>query len=158
MNFETLKGQELPQLKELAGKMGLNVHHRAGKERVIKQIMESALLPQVNPKDQFKGEDMRPKALKHKEPEYNYTEADVREACKDFIAKDGMEAIFPGDDTVIFRCKGAEDSLNLKQPMRNIIRRGQIVSRGRLQLMGLNKHFDSMGVGGKNAYTDTVLS
>ena len=37
MNFEHLKTQELPQLKELAGKMGLNVHHKAGKEKVIKQ-------------------------------------------------------------------------------------------------------------------------
>jgi len=159
MNFETLKTQELPQLKELAGKMGLSVHHKAGKERVIKQIMEASLLPQVNPKDKFKDEDMRPKAMKPVAPVYNYTEDDVRLACKESFERPGFEANFPGDDTVIFRCKGAEDSCTLKQPMARIKSRAQLVSRGRMALIGHSpQDFDSMNAGGKNAYTNTVLA
>lgn len=157
MNFEHLKTMEVTQLKEIAGKQGLAVHHRAGKDKIIKQIMEAALLPQVNNKEQFKTEDMRPKALKPKEPEYNYTQEDVLEACKEYVAKPGFEAVFPGDDTVIFRCKGAEDSLNMKQPMKRIVSRASIVSRGRMALMGLQE-FDSINAGGKNAYTNTVLA
>lgn len=159
MNFENLKTMTQDQLVELhVRQLGRRPHHKAKPDTIIKAIVESALLPQVQPQETFKGEDMRPKALKGKEPEYVYTEADVREACKEAFAREGFTAEFPGDGTVIFRCRGAEDSLNLCQPMRNIKGRAGMVSRGRIALMGLNQHFDATNAGGKNAYTNTVLA
>ncbi len=163
MNFEHLKAMEPLELKQLAGKMGLSVHHKAGKERIIKQIMEKSLLSQINPAqpdEVFKGEDMRPKAVKNNaKPEYDYTEADVREACKVFLEKDGFQAQFPGDGTWIFTYKGAQDSGTLKQPMSRIKMKASNVAKGRLALMAHpNQFFEPTAAGGNSAYTNVVLA
>lgn len=157
MNFANLKSMTREQLMEVAGKTGVKVHWKAKPETIIKHIMETALNQQMQPIDQFKGEDMRPKALKAKTAEYNYTEEDVREACADYLKKEGFEAKFPGDDTVVVRYKGAEDSLNLKQPMSVIKRKIAAVAQGRIALRSLNHILGDMPVGRNSAYTNTVI-
>lgn len=158
MNFEHLKTMKPEQLVELhLRQLGRKPHPKAKPETVIKNIMESALLPQVNP-DTFKGEDMRPKAMKSKEPEYNYSEQDVLEACAEYVNREGFELKFPGDGTMIARYRGSEDSLNLKQPMQVIKRKLGAVAQGKRVLMGLTNEFDSTHAGGKSAYTNTVLA
>lgn len=153
MNFEHLKTMDASQLREIAGKQGLHVHHKAKNETVIKQIMESALLPKSP------TPEMQHMAAQPAKPVYNHTEEDIEALIAPIKARiPQFEAIYPNDGTWIFRCKGAEESGNMSIPPRVIKMKAENVSRGRLILMGLNEHFDKTTASGNNAYTNSVLS
>lgn len=158
MNFDNLKTMKREQLVELAGKQGLNVHHKAKPETIIKQIMDHVLVSQ---KPQVAADPMVDPRLAAKRPEHNNTPeqvdailAPIKARVPEFEVKYDLE-----ENTWHFRCKGAEECGNLSIPLRIIKMKADTVSRGRLVLMGLTPHFDTMNSAlGKNAYTNTVLA
>lgn len=165
MNFDTLKTQSPEQLAEIAAKCGVKFHPRAKPEtilkniaadpdKIIKQIMETVLLAPQN-----KQPEMQHKATEQQKPVYLHSQEDIEELIAHIKAKvPQFEATYPGDGTVIFRCKGAEESCNMSIPPRIILMKAETVSRGRLVLLGLNEHFDRTAASGNSAYTNTVLA
>ena len=123
MDFDALKNKSKEELRTLAVQCGLEPHPRMKEETLIKMIIDSA----ANPKP---PEDLKHPAERKKEPEAIHTEEEVRELVKQFAAKDGYQLTFPGDDTVIFKYKGAEDSCHLSSTLRNIKMRAESVSNG----------------------------
>ncbi len=156
MNFDNLKTMDVNQLREVAGKQGLQVHPRAGKDNIIKKIMEATLTPQQKPQTV----DTPHPAEKPKKPVDNNTKEQVEAAIADIKARvPQFEAIYNDEEnTVHFRCKGAEECLNLAIPIRVIKMKAQNVARGKLSLIGLTEHFDKSIAGGNSAYTNTVLA
>lgn len=153
MNFDNLKAMSKEQLRELAGKQGLKIHHSAKPETIIKHIMEAALTPQPKPAMQHQAE-------KPQRPVDHNTQAEVEEALADIKRRiPEFKTIYNEEEnTVHFRCKGAEECVNLAIPLRVIKMKAQNISRGKLALIGLNDHFDRTTAGGNSAYTNTVLA
>lgn len=153
MNFDNLKTLSPDQLRELAGKQGLKVHHKAKPETIIKQIIESALKPAT-------PAEMQHVAEKPQQPVHHNTPDDVEAAIADIKAKiPQFESRYDLDEnTWYFKCKGAEECGNLAIPMRIIKLKAASVSRGRIALMGLDGHFDRGNAGGNSAYTNSVLA
>lgn len=153
MNFDTLKDRTPEELREIAGRQGLKVHYKAKPETVIKQIMEAALLPQIQTPMQHVAEAAQV-SVDHCTPEQ------VEEAIAKIKAKvPGFESHYDTDEnTWHFRCRGAEECGNLDIPIRVIVMKAGTISRGRISPMGLTHEFDSINAGGKNAYTNTVLA
>jgi hypothetical protein len=153
MNFDNLKTMTPEQLREVAGRQGLNVHPRAKPETIIKQIMEAVLTPQKLP-------EMQHKALAPVKPVDHNTPEDVEAAIADIKARvPAFESRYDeAENTWHFRCKGAEECGNMDIPLRVIKMKAQNVSRGRLALVGLTEHFDRTVAGGNSAYTNAVLA
>lgn len=154
VNFGRLSEMSRDQLVELAGKQGLRVHPRAKEETIIKSILDSVTpqKPQVA--------DMQHVAEKPKKPVYHNTRDDVEKAISSIKARQPkLDAEFNEEEnTVHFRCLGAEDCVNLSIPMRIIVQKAQNVSRGRIALLSLNREFGDLGgVSPKNAYTNIVI-
>ncbi len=151
-DFENLKKLSRDELRDLAFKQGLQVHHKAKAETIIKQIIEFSTTPVK--------QDMQHVAEKPVAPVYDNTPEDIEEAIAHikaqhpaFVSKYDIK-----DNTWEFSCKGAVESGNMAIPLRVIVRRAEIIRRGRLQLIGLNDHFDKTTAGGNNAYTNSVLA
>lgn len=147
MNFEQLKTKPREELVELAGKMGLQVHHKAGVDKIAKDIVEKAFEPVLN-----KDPMQHPAAAPVKETIHN-TPEQVNEAIKDYLAKDGYTAEYPGDNTWVFKYKGAEESGNLSIPLRVIKMKAGNVAKGRRALMSHGRD----GTYG-NSYVDNILA
>ncbi len=137
------------ELVNIAKSLGIKPHHKAKEESLIYQIMQQP--------EYARDDVMKHRAERAVAPTIHYTEEQVKEAIKPFLAKEGFTATFPGDGTWIFRCLGAEDSGTLSQPIRTIVQRAQYVSRGRFALR-TRSEFDRGSAQGKNAYTNVVLS
>lgn len=165
MNFENLKKMTPEQLAEVAGKCGVKFHPRAkaatiikkiaeNKDEIIRQIMESTLTshkPKVELSD--------PRLATKKEPVFS-TEEQVEQAIAHVKAKQPkFQTVYNHDEkTVTFQCLGAEECHNLSVPLRFLVKKAEIVARGRIALMGLNDHFDKTAATGLSAYTNTVLA
>lgn len=153
MNFENLKTMTPDQLRELAGKQGLRVHHKAKAETIIKQLMEAALTPQALPKMEHIAEAAQ-------EPVDHNTPEQVEAAIAKIIERQpALERNYNAqENTWHFRCKGAEECGNLDIPLRVIVMKAGNISRGSLRLLALNEHFDRTTAGGNNTYTNNVLA
>lgn len=125
MNFENLNKLPIEELRSLAAKQGIKVHHKMKPETLAKAIAASATEPQVNKtKEQLKHTAELPKA-----PAKINTEEEVRDVCQKFFAKEGYEAIFK-DEIWHFKYNGSEDSGHMSVPLRIIRMKAENVSRG----------------------------
>lgn len=128
MNREELATKSLEELRDIAAKLNVKVHHLAKEDTIINQIMQQPVA--------FVSDAMQHPAQKPVAPVHNNTPEAVLTAIKHFVEKEGFEAKFPSDGTWVFRYKGAEDSGNLSIPMRVIVQKAEMVSRGKRSLLG----------------------
>lgn len=166
MNFDHLKAMSAEQLVVLAAQSGVKFHPRAKTETIVKQarenpdafikrILEAVQTPAVKP-----TEFVDPRLAASKAPVFN-TEAEVEAALAAIKQRvPEFRTIYDANDrTVTFNCKGAEECHNLSVPLHWLVKRAQLIMRGRLVPMGLNEHFESLNSStGKNSYTNTVLA
>lgn len=157
MSIDLSKLDALPieEVRVLAGQMGIQAHHKTGKEKLVNMIKEAALTPAKPQVEQ----SMEHVAAKPVEPVITNTPEMVLEAIKDITdKKPDFQALFPNDGTWIFKCKGAEESGNLSIPLRVIKMKAQSVSRGRMAPQSINHMgFDNMVTAPNSAYTNVVL-
>jgi hypothetical protein len=153
MNFDNLKKMSPEQLREIAGKQGLKVHHKAKPETVIKQIMEAALTPQQAPVMHHVAEESIAPVDHNTPEEVEAAIAHIKARQPAFESKYDLR-----ENTWHFACNGALECGNLDIPLRVIVTKANTISRGRLAPRGLTHEFDSINAGGKNAYTNTVLT
>lgn len=165
ININNLKDLTPDQLRETAGKLGLQVHWKAKPETIIKQIADKAFaptMPKAAEDAEFVGMPLPNKpAVYTTQDELEKSLAKVKEAVPAF------ETIYSEpDDTgenrvVTYRCKGAEECLNLSTPLRILLNKANHIKRGRVAPIGHeSSQFDSQWnpVSGKNAYTNSVLA
>lgn len=132
MNFEELKSRELPDLRKLAAQYGIPTHHRQKAETIAKMIVEHLM-------NKPKEDPMKhPAEQPDKPPTHICTEDEVRAACAKSLEKTGFTITFPGDETVIFKCRGAEESIHLSTVLRVIKSKAEGVSLGARNLRGFN--------------------
>lgn len=125
MNFDELKSRPVEDLRLLAAQYGIKTHHRAKAETIAKLIVEHATTP-VKPS----VDAMKHPAEQTKAPPPVNTQDAVLAAVNHLVTKPGFTATFPGDDTVVFKYKGAEESVHLSTIMRVIRTRAQFVAEG----------------------------
>lgn len=126
MNFEELKSRDVKALRLLAAQHSIKTHHKHTAETIAKLIVEHVTAKPVHGQNAMKHAAEKPS----KPPLIINTEEQVREALGPMLQKDGFIATFPGDDTVIFKCKGAEESIHLSSELRWIKIKAESVSRG----------------------------
>lgn len=122
MNFEELKSRDISELRTLAAKMSIKTHHKHTAEKIAKMIVEEATKP--------KQDNMKHPAVAEKKEAALNTEDQVNQVIEPFLKKEGFIAQFPGDDTWIFKCRGAEESGHMSVPLRVIRMKAESVSRG----------------------------
>lgn len=156
VDFNRLKTLSREELVTLAHQQGLQVHWKSKPETIINQIIDK--VTERKPVPQQAQAENPPK------PEHNNTPEDVENALESLKTKaPRLRTSYPGGNTWHFKYIADngrtlyEESGNLAIPLKTILRRANIVSRGPLLLRGLNQHFDQLPVGGNNAYTNTVL-
>lgn len=153
MNFENLKTMTREQLRDLAIKQGLSPHHKAKSETIIKIIMEAALTPQKLPEMQHVAEKPVAPVDRNTPEEIETAIAKIRERQPKLETRYDAE-----ENTWHFRCLGAEECGNMDIPLRVIVSRASIISRGRLVMRGMTEHFDRTMSAPNSAYTDVVLA
>lgn len=176
MNINTLKKLPPQQLVELAGKTGVKFHPRKSVKTILKEATDSpedfarmildAVTPQPNQQVSNEFDPTNPRISRLKalaELDKLNTQEMVEEALAPLKARiPQFESSYRTEDdgavTWHFKCKGAEDCGNLAIPMRIILVKADLVSRGKVMPRGLNQHFDQFNVSGNNAYTNTVLA
>lgn len=156
INLNKLHSLSRDELVVLAQQHGLTVHWKAKPETIVTQIIEK-----VNEKPAVVTQAQATIV----KPEHHNTADDVEEALESLKAKaPRLRSFYPTEDTWHFKYvmdNGRvlyEESGNLNIPLKMIVRRATVVSRGPLVLRGLNNHFDQLPVGGNNAYTNTVIA
>lgn len=125
MNYNELLARGQPELRQLAAKYGIKTHHKHTAETIAKLIVEHIAKPPVQP-----VESMKHVAELAVTPNVVHSEEQVRETIKAYAGKDGFFLNFPGDDTVIMRYKGAEESIHLSAALRVIKMKADSVSKG----------------------------
>lgn len=119
--LSTLEGD---RLREVAQGLGVELHHRAGDDKIRASIL--AVMQQNNPLTTAE----HPRTPKAEILETYPTEDKIRAEAQKYAEK-GMEIRFlDGGLNWHVRCKGAEDTGTTQQPMSEITRRFQAVSRG----------------------------
>lgn len=141
--IESLSGKDLLELREIATKLKIKPHHNAKEATIIRQILQQ---PKAYVRDAMEHVGTTPTA-----PVHDNTEEQVMEAIKTFVDKDGFEVEFPGDNTWIFKYKGAEESGNMSIPLRLIKQKAGFVARGRRALMSMGRDKTYKG------YADTII-
>ena len=137
---QQLTNKTLDELKVIATELNIKYHPSVGADK---------LLERINQQSQRRVEA----AVNNQKPEatsYNNSEEEVREALKTHLANPNFQAEFMGDGTVIFRCKGAEDSVNLNIPLRVIKQKATTVAAGARKIPLFKK--SNTGV-----YSDDIL-
>ena len=142
---ETLAGKSLEDLRVIADKLKIKVHHNAKEHSIIRQIMQQ---PKAYVRDSMEHVATTPVA-----PTHNNTPDMVMDAIKVYADKEGYVTEFPDDGTWIFKFRGAEESGNLAIPLRLIKQKAEFVARGRRALMSMGKDNTYPG-----KYTDTIIS
>jgi hypothetical protein len=122
MNYSELVARDVKDLRMLAAQYGIKVHHKAKAETIAKLIVEHVT---EKPKESLKHVAEKPKPA-----EVIHTPEEVNEVIKAFSAKEGYVVEYPGDDTWIFKYKGAEESGHMSTPLRVIRMKAESVSRG----------------------------
>lgn len=132
MDFNELKSRPIEDLRMLAAQYSIRTHPKHKAETIAKLIVEHV----TNPKP-AKVEVMHHPAEAPKEPSIVHSEAEIRETLKHLLAKETFQVTFPGDNTAIFKCRGAEESIHLSAPLRVIRSKAEGVSRGATALRGI---------------------
>lgn len=117
----TLYAMNVVELKKVASTYNLPVIHNERRDDLLTRI--NAVIQMVTPETSV---DVRKPVF----PSYVTAKEDLTPEL-DKLAEKGLQYKFNDeDDTWHFRCKGAEDSGTMKQPMKVIIRKATEVSRG----------------------------
>lgn len=120
MNFENLTKLPIEELRVLAAKHEIKVHHKLKSENIAKLIIDKVTNPQ---------QELKHPAAQPKQATKVNTEEEVRQACEKFLSKEGFIATFK-EDTWNFKFAGAEDSGHMSVPLRIIRMKAENVSRG----------------------------
>lgn len=131
MNFDELKSRDIKELRKLAAQYGIKTGPRSKADSIAKKIFEFVANPPKVEATKHPAEQKAP------EPTSINTEDQVREAVKLCLEKPTFIAEFPGDNTVIFRYRGAEESIHLSTVLRVIKSKAEGVARGATALRGL---------------------
>lgn len=125
MIYEQLITRDIKDLRILAAQYGIKTHHKAKTETVAKLIVEHIATPPVKPVDALKhvAEAPKPALVIH-------SEEAVRELLAKYLEKEAFTLTFPGDDTLIMRCRGCEESIHMSALLRVIKLKADTVSRG----------------------------
>lgn len=123
MNFEELKSRDVKDLRKLAAQYSIKTHPKHKAETIAKMIVEH-----ITAKPH--GQELKHVAEASKSPMVVHSEDDVRQAIGVYAKRDGFTAEFPGDDTWIFKCKGAEESGHMSAALRVIRMKAESVSVG----------------------------
>jgi hypothetical protein len=127
MDIAALKALELPELKQVAAKHGIKLHHKAGAEKVLKAIIDH--VSNAQPVKARADEPSEAPQRKSAAPVL-LSEDDVRDALAKQLERDAFKVEFHGDDTFTMRCNGAEESMHMTTPAAVIKRRAESVARG----------------------------
>lgn len=128
MNFDELKSRDIKDLRILASQYGIKFGPRSKPETIAKLIFEFVA---NKPK-----QEMQHPAEKPKEPMVIHTEEEIRTALKTVLEKPHFTITFPGDNTVMLKGRGIEESIHMSAPLRVINSKAQGVSRGALMPRG----------------------
>lgn len=126
---EELTGKSVDELREIAAKLKIKVHHKAGAESIIGQIVAQ---PVAYQRDAMEHVATTPLA-----PTFDNSEEEVLSAVQSYIDK-GLVVKFPGDSTWHFSFKGREECGNMQIPLRIIKNKAENVSRGALRVKMMN--------------------
>lgn len=122
---EELQAKPEAELREIADKLKIKLHHKAGPDSIIEKIVAQPIA--------YQRDAMKHVAEKVAAPVFDNTEEEILEAIRPF-RKEGFDIKFPGDGTWIFSYKGREESGNMHIPLRVIRGKAENVSRGALRL------------------------
>lgn len=149
-DVDALKKQSAEELRALAVKYGVKVHHKAGQEKLVQAIVEHMTMPQVVAKPVM---DLTHPALKVEAARNPVlTQEDVLLLTERFTARrPEFSVTFPDDNSWHFKYKGAEDSGSMDTLSRVIVMKAETVARGRVAPRG--------APGGRvnGTYGDTLL-
>lgn len=138
--IEDMQGMEPDELRELAAKLNVTVHHRAGKPTLIAAIAEKMAEDQ-------KSKQPTVERVVEEIPELSYGDVLENKSIKAIMdAKPEFQVRYDDEDNCItFRYKGAEECINLGSKMKHIVQKAQNVARGslRLRAYGESEGFDS---------------
>lgn len=126
MDLEAMKALPLAELRTLALKQGVMVHHKAGAEKILAAIVDKVTAEQ-------RAKVQKPensKALEPKEKMPLLSEEEIRVGLARFTEKEAFKIEFHGDDTFTLSCNGAEDSMHMTTPGLVIKRRAEIIAKG----------------------------
>lgn len=124
MNYAELVSRDPKELRILAAKYGIRTHHKFTADKLAKLIVEHITAKPVQ------TESMKHMAEAPKAPSLVHTEEEVLDVIKAYAAKEGFQVKFPGDDTWIFKCRGAEESGHMSCLLRIIKMKAESVSKG----------------------------
>jgi hypothetical protein len=131
MNFDELKSRDIADLRKLAAQYGIRTHHKQKPETIAKLIVEFVA-------NKPTGEQLKhPAEQPQKEPLKINSEDEIRATIARQLEKPGFTADFPGDDTWLFRCRGAEEAGHMSVPLRVIRSKAESVSRGAISPRGI---------------------
>ena len=132
MNYDELKSRDIKDLRKLAAQYGIKTHPRHKPETVAKLIVEH-ITAKPHGQDQMKHV-----AELTKEPAKINTEDEIKDAIKHLLEKPHFTITFPGDDTWIAKCRGAEESGHMSVPLRVLRSKCEGVARGAIVPRGFN--------------------
>lgn len=125
MIYDELIKHPIEELRVLAAQHNIKTHPRQKVETIAKALIEHLTAKPVKAQPKVEA----PKALL-----VVHTEEQVRELLAALLAKDSFTADFPGDNTVTFKCRGAEECIHLSSTANRIKSRATIVARGALRM------------------------
>jgi hypothetical protein len=131
MNYAELITRDVADLRVLAAQYGIKTHHKAKAETIAKLIVE--YIANKPAQDQMK----HPAELPQPKPSIFNSEDEIRTAIARQLEKPGFTVTFPGDDTWIFKCRGAEESGHMTTPLRVIRSKAEGVARGAINPRGI---------------------
>lgn len=129
MNYDELMANTLPKIRNHAATIGLGVDMSEKKADLVKRIVE--FQQRIEPprrQEEPKLADPKDEKLRSQPPAESASQKEIMEACKNHIAK-GMVLTFPEDDQYHMRYRMKEDSGNIRQPLRTIVQRAEIICR-----------------------------
>lgn len=131
MNYAELCARDVKDLRQLAAQYGIKTGPRSKAETIAKAIVEFVTNKPKQTEMKHPAEQPAPV-----EAVLN-TEEQIRTAIARQLEKPGFTATFMPDDTVIFRCRGAEESIHMASILRVIKSKAESVSRGATALRGI---------------------
>ena len=143
-----LKNLNKNELLKIAAQHGCLVDKRHSEDTIIQEIISKV-----------EAKPMRSKEIKESveilEPQYSSVDevesaiAHIKERAPEFKA-----TYDENDRTVHFKCRGAEECHNLSVPLKKLVARAEVVSRGAISLR-VRPEFER---GAYKGYADTVLA
>lgn len=140
------------QLLHVAAQHGCIVDKRHSSATIIQEIISKIEVKPVVRKEVEKVEIVEPVFITPEELEAAIAPIKARQPA--FTTEYNLD-----ENTVHFRCRGAEECHNLSVPLKQLKKRAEYVSHGALRLKGhSSEHFGQGTATGKSAYTNVVLA